>query len=676
MRRVELTHDVLCSVVASSRDLRHEREARDEAERQLAAQQEREAATRRALVRARTIAAVCAVLMVVAAASAVFGWVSMQRAKKADLQAQQARSDAEKLVGFLIEDFYEELQPTGRLETLGKLSNQAVKYFDGLPPELVTPQTQVYRGMALIREGGALLASDKIEEGSRSIRDARQLFEKMHAGGDRSEPVTIGLALALFTPYLAWGPLGGPESKSTDLTQAADLLRPLVSQPEGPRQAKLLYGDILNHMSHAQPKEQGIASCEEGRRVLASIGAKTLEDLTAASIYADTADSQARHALVLGRNEDAERLELEVYEIAEGVLTKRPGDIRSMKNRALAADMLGEIAMRRHDYVKAAQFAERSTAAGEDLVRFNPSDLGSWQYLIRGREQIADIIFQQGKISDALAQSRGTVALADDERLKSSLSPMLEDAWYALAWTDAELGRREAAERTFASAAKVGEASANQWAKGNPIRDLTMIRIGMSRARLHFLLGDHQRALDEATAVTRALESGANLRDDGRAAQFYNNLLRSSLGVASGSALRLGRYEDAEKLARSRLPLPPLNFGNAADQTAREQVQLAHILAAQGRGAEAREVLAPALEHHREGKQAGATGTDFSIDYAEALYVSAISQQPDVGGVAARRSALADAERQLATLSAEARQLAGAREVTAWIGAARGSPAA
>ena len=44
---IELTHDVLCSVVASSRDLRHEREARDEAERQLAAQRDREAATRR-----------------------------------------------------------------------------------------------------------------------------------------------------------------------------------------------------------------------------------------------------------------------------------------------------------------------------------------------------------------------------------------------------------------------------------------------------------------------------------------------------------------------------------------------------------------------------------------------------------------------------------------------------
>jgi len=36
VRRVELTHDVLCSVVRSSRDVRHEREARDATERLLA----------------------------------------------------------------------------------------------------------------------------------------------------------------------------------------------------------------------------------------------------------------------------------------------------------------------------------------------------------------------------------------------------------------------------------------------------------------------------------------------------------------------------------------------------------------------------------------------------------------------------------------------------------------
>ncbi len=149
--------------------MRHEREARDEAEKQLALQHEREAATRRALVRARTIAAVCAVLMVVAAASAVFGWVSQQRARKADILAQQARNDAEKLVGFLIEDFYEELAPTGQLKTMGKLAHMAVCYYDGLPAELMTPQTQVYRGMALLRESAALLSSGDNEGGSKSL---------------------------------------------------------------------------------------------------------------------------------------------------------------------------------------------------------------------------------------------------------------------------------------------------------------------------------------------------------------------------------------------------------------------------------------------------------------------------------------------------------------------------
>ncbi len=139
MRRVELTHDVLCSVVRSSRDMRHQREARDEARRQLAAQEAREEETHRTLMRTRMVAMVAGVLMVIAGASAVFGWVNLDRARAADAEtrhanalAEKARGDAEKLVGFLIEDFYAELEPTGRLETMGKLAHMAVSYYDGL----------------------------------------------------------------------------------------------------------------------------------------------------------------------------------------------------------------------------------------------------------------------------------------------------------------------------------------------------------------------------------------------------------------------------------------------------------------------------------------------------------------------------------------------------------------
>ena len=49
---------------------------------------------------------------------------------------------------------------------------------------------------------------------------------------------------------------------------------------------------------------------------------------------------QSRHALELGRAEEAERLSREVYDIANKVLVQRPGDFRAMQNRLLAAGML------------------------------------------------------------------------------------------------------------------------------------------------------------------------------------------------------------------------------------------------------------------------------------------------------------------------------------------------
>ncbi len=238
VRRVELTHDVLCSVVRTSRDLRHEREARDEAERQLAAQREREAETRRTLSRTRRVAVVAAVLMLVALAGAVFGWINYRRAHQADMAAQQAR----------IEDFYEELEPTGRVETMGKLAQKAVDYYDALPAELLTPQTRAYRGMALVRLAGAAYARDDVETAVRSINEARATFQSLRDGGDDSEQMSLGLALALFTPHSAWGPGGGPGAQPGDLQRAAELLRTHAQSAQGSRQAKIIYADILNFL--------------------------------------------------------------------------------------------------------------------------------------------------------------------------------------------------------------------------------------------------------------------------------------------------------------------------------------------------------------------------------------------------------------------------------------------
>jgi len=147
------------------------------------------------------------------------------------------------------------------------------------------------------------------------------------------------------------------------------------------------------------------------------------------------------------------------------------------------------------------------------------------------------------------------------------------------------------------------------------------------------------------------------------------------LGIVGAAAIRLGRYEDAEAAARRHLALPPSAFGDPASHAAREQVHLAHALAAQGKDAEAAQVLAPALGDYQDRKQAGATGTSFRLDYAEALYVSTLIQAPDPAGRAARRQALDAAAAELSTASAEVRQLREARELARWIAEARSAPA-
>jgi hypothetical protein len=288
MRRVELTHDVLCSVVQSSRNLRYEREARDEAQRQLAAQQAREAASHAALVRARMVASVCAVLMLVAVAGAIFGWVNLGRARAADAEAQKsrqlaehARGDAEKLVAFLIDDFYAELEPTGQLDTLGRLAHTAVGYYDGLPKELITPQTETFRAMAMVREGAALNARGEIDTAYKLFGEAQAAFEKLRASGNDSEPVTYGLALSLYSQ--GQSALFNGRGTAAQLNQAADLLRPLVQAPDSSRQIRQAYADTLNILSHMQPKEMAVASCQEALKILEGLGALDLSNLNAAS---------------------------------------------------------------------------------------------------------------------------------------------------------------------------------------------------------------------------------------------------------------------------------------------------------------------------------------------------------------------------------------------------------
>jgi tetratricopeptide (TPR) repeat protein len=611
----------------------------------------------------------------------VFGWVNLHRARAADAEAQHARQlaehargDAEKLVAFLIDDFYNELAPTGRLDTLGRLAHTTVAYYDGLPKEMITPQTETFRAMALVREADALNSRGEVDTAYKLYGEAQAAFEKLRASGDRSDTVTYGLALTLFSEGA--NVMHGGRGTVAELQQAADLLRPLVNAAGGTRQIKQTYVDILNILSHMQPLEVGVATCQEARKVLAGIGALDLSNLNAASAYADVADSEARHLTGLGRIDEAQKLERQVYDLTEKVLAQRPGDLRSLADRFFAANLLSTLADRRHDDAVAADFADRAARAGEDYVRFNPADLGTWAWWVTGRSQVADLQFERGEIKQAVATAKGTLALADDPRRPSSLGPVMWFRPLALMQIEAQLGQKAEVEKTLQTFARYRDELVAQFAPEDPRRELFTQSDKTARSRVQLIEGDTQDAFSNASAATAAIDKVKVPQADANSKRARDNYLRATLTTAAEAAIRLGRYAEAETLTRRLQTVPddPTSGDDPQVRAGREAAMLAHAVTMQGRGDEARTILEPALAYYGREQKAGASGTTFRRDHAYALYVSALAQPADAAGRARRSADLAEAAKVLGGASAEAMQLAEMRELAGWIATARAAP--
>ncbi|MGH8063071.1 MAG: hypothetical protein ACREO7_13765, partial [Pseudoxanthomonas sp.] len=597
---------------------------------------------------------------------------NLHRARAADAQAQQARSDAEKLVGFLIEDFYNELEPTGRLETLRKLAHMTVSYYDGLPAELVTPRTRSLRAMALIREGAAMKSANDIVGAYKNFAEAQAVFEKLRAAGDKSEPVTYGLALSLFNQ--GGGVVEGVgRGTAEQLVQAVDLLRPLVRSSSASRESQQTYANILNYLSHSQPLETGVASCKEARGILAKLGALDLSDLRSTAIYADTADSEARHLVSLGRLDEAKVLEREVYSLAEKVLAQRPGDLKSLANRYLAAGLLGELARRQYDDTAADEFAQRSVEAAEDTLRFNPSAMENWVALVRAKSNMGGLQYESGEIAQTLATADSVLALIRDERRPASLYPLMSGVAGAVMRLQAQLGQTAAAEQWRQMLLRSIDERIAFYAGGDPRREIEANTAERTRADLQLIAGQAQSAFALATADLARLDKLKIAADNDNARESMQNVRRRDLRIASGATLRLGRYPQAEALLQQLQGIPrDRNSGDDPQEASMGiAAALAHAISLQGRNGEAQKLLQPALDYYRQEQQAGAHGTSFRYDFAYALYVSALTRAADTSE---RAKELTEASRLLDGASVEARQLADMRELARWIAAAQGHP--
>ena len=455
--------------------------------------------------------------------------------------------------------------------------------------------------------------------------------------------------------------LGGNEQKMR-LEKAAGLMRPLATAPNASRRARRIYADVLNYLSHTQSKEEGIASCEES-----SGSART--DLSAASAYGDVSDSEARHALDLGRLDEAERLEQEVYKLSGQVLVKRPGDLRAMADRWYGPNVLSTVAAQRLDFVSAIEYARMALQAGDDYVRFNPADSLGWQLWSESHNQISGDLLQLGHVQEAIDQAHAGTELEHDPRNGSGIPGNIYYCWANLARWESMRGNREAAEKALQESRRSGALLLKKLQLGPDFARLVLVGDAELETRMRLLRMEYAAAYASAS---QALADAKNWPQGPAWQKFRDDLAQGFQMSLVESAMQLGQTRDAEAAGRALLEsqVEQGKHSNRKEEIARAQVMLAQAIANQGRASEARRMVDPAIAYYRGRQRLEGSGTEFTGRLARALYVQALTEPNDANGHVKAQAALAEASGLLEGLSGEVKELRPIRDLTGWISAA------
>ncbi len=680
VRRVELTHDVLCGVVKASRDVRQEREARaaeerrrHETEAELATARAREAEAVRSALWARMIAAGCTVLALVAVGMAVWGYVNLRRAEAAEDRvalerdrAQQARAEAEKLVTFLVDDLYTQLEPTGRLEIVSGLARRALTYFDALPKELRDARRDRYRAIALGRLGGALSLEGKTLAAEDPLREAEELFNGLRARGENSPEVVLGLAAVLRqqsrNAYLQNRP--GP---SVELARRGTvLIGPLAAAPGAPAAVRTEHARNLMNLGFVfmRDRQNGVAmtTLEQARAMFLQLMNEPAERQRGSILYAETCAWINEIGRLMGRAAEFEALLDDALRVADEAIEREAGSLGALRSRALLRSRKSQNALDRHDYFAAEKVARSTVADWTEFLRFDAANDTARNNRRVASGFVAEALWRQGRLTAAVEVSRANV----QEVIDAGGSPStVRGAAFNIARVDnleAELGRVTDVEAALAGGKRMRQLAIAQVDAESYFRSAGPVWDENVRAGFLARLGRPAEALQAAKAAAQGLtrlNPGSGFEKS-----THDNLVRGNARTRMLSHLALRQWSEAVAAARDLLQgRPGLDDTSveALDGLAWDRAQAAIAFARAGDAAGARALLDQADDFNRTRRAAGAS--DHGIRHQSALI--ALGRGLLASGPAEKRAAFTAGLAEIGAMPPEPQQLRYIRELRA-----------
>jgi len=638
VRRVELTHDVLCGVVKGSRDLRREREAREATERLLAEQRERELSARHALVRARQIATICVLLAIGAVAAAAFAFFSSQRARRAEqlaertrTEAVQAREQAEQLLGYLTDDFVRELESFGRLNVVAEFAKRQIDYFHSLPSALKDPQSTRNGALAMVHYARVMRILGNLDTGSRNANEAIDLLEQLHHGGDNSESTAIALALA----YATQGAILDNKNDAAGAVaskRSADILRPVAEAPGASVAARRAYIEVLGRRGYEQlsnnENEDAARTEQQTMQLAAALGGRDLSNVNMGALYAEAAAWDINALANLGRNDEARRIGVDADALADRVLEQRPGYRLALHAKQVIESVLSGVAQNDLDPKDALQFALRDQQTSVSLLNLDPNSTVSANNLGGAYASVGDALWAAGGLREAIPYYVKSL----DSFAKATAGGANQNILYAyqmntLEGPQARLGDFAAATATVAMTAPYLAKLRQSEPEGGLVLTLFASLTKAGEADIALERDDAataRRIASEALNQTQAVTSKSGFQEIQRNVALY-----MAADVAGHAEYLLGDFAAAEKAERAAVDARKKYLTDAVSDrrdVAEKSTWLAMTLARQGHLDEAAQVIDPVVKFHRELAAKNRGDRWQSLELACALYADALAE--------------------------------------------------
>ena len=674
LRRVELTHDVLCAVVRASRDARREREALEASTRLLAEQAERARLDQRALARARAVASGCVLLAAGAIAASGYALFNYRQAQQAEVAAQATRARAEHLVGYLQNDFARELEPVAHFDLMQGLNDRVVGYFNSLPADQRTSESERNRAVALVKQAGSLDLQGHVKEAIGPLAVALPILEARFANGQASESTRADLAYALAMKGDLLLDRGGDLADGLDLFKRAEaVLHSTIAAGKGSKDTRLTYAYGTTLMCDAQSngnrqdRADALATCSAARKIASDLGAMDLSDSKVSQRYVWV--SWPITKLLGGQGHSQQALAEGEPAIALGrrLVARYPEYSSARLLLSLLTVAMGDVHLQRLELRQALEFYGDAESDLSRLAKADPGNtyVGSNAAVAHARR--AEVALEQGDPDMALARYREAGAMVDPTR-KIPVFFLVELIGFrsASAIIDADRGDQSAVDMMVTDEKRrLAEFKLLPTPAARSTVDLADCNDDLMQASVAWSGGDDVRSRDIALARLAYIDAHPEKEDDLDQASCHSRLSH----VLAKALYRAGDAVGAEASLHKAI----LVFNAQADNSntsLRYAAELATWLALaqirQGHVVDAKATLVPVLALQRRLSGSSPESARQHLELAAALYAQSLTESGR-----RRQVLLSEATLLVDHLPATMRRLRSVQMWQGWISSAR-----